>query len=139
MPEEEVLDLRRKFGFLEIGMKHNVPVVPCYTFNEVDHFSQVSYWDIKERHPFAFWLRLHFQYLFGIIFPFMKNVFPVGALGENGGHITVVGKPLRLHHTKEPSDAELQESMRKYIDALQELHDTYAPLYSSRARKMVIM
>lgn len=139
MPEREVLDLRRKVGFLELCMMHDVPVVPSYTFNEVDHLSQVSYWTVEKRYPLAFRARVHFQYLFGIILPFMKNIFPVRATGVKEGHVTVIGRPIRLPYTKEPpTKAQLEHSMEIYIAALQELYDTHAPLYSSRERELVI-
>ncbi|CAM9359214.1 unnamed protein product, partial [Ectocarpus fasciculatus] len=129
-PEEEVLDLTRKRGFIELALKHGVPLVPCYTFNEVDHFSQVSYWDIKEYYPFLMCIRTHFQYLFGIMLPFMKNVLPRPAVSSKGGHVTVVGKPLRLPHVLQPSEAEIQDGMNLYIQALQDLYDHYAPKFS---------
>ena len=40
-PEADILDLKRKKGFLRLAMKHGVPVVPAYSFNEVDHYRQV--------------------------------------------------------------------------------------------------
>ena len=40
-PDVDILDLKRKKGFLKLAMKHGVPVVPAYSFNEVDHYKQV--------------------------------------------------------------------------------------------------
>jgi 2-acylglycerol O-acyltransferase 2 len=140
--KEEVLDLRRKQGFIQLCMHYDIAVVPCYTFNEVDHFSQVSYWDLKSHYPIVMAVRVHFQYLFGIMLPLMKNAFPRGAAAagkQDAGHVvTVVGRPLRLPHIKNPSAAELTAGMEAYICCLQELYDTHAPVYNSQPRTLVI-
>ena len=138
-PDEEVLDLKRKLGFLELCMRYNVPVVPCYTFNEVDHFSQISYWKLQEKQPFIMSLRVQFQYTFGIMFPFLKNIFPRSISGSGKGDVvTVVGKPLHLPHITNPSSNDLQNAMNTYTVALLDLYNTHAPVYSSQSRRLVI-
>jgi hypothetical protein len=40
-PHADILDLKRKKGFLRLAMRCGVPVVPAYSFNEVDHYHTV--------------------------------------------------------------------------------------------------
>lgn len=133
-PDREQLDLRRKKGFLRMSIRHGVPVVPCYTFNEVDYAFQISdeFWN---KFPFLGMVRYMYNRLSGIIlvcavvnpFPLMANV------------TTVMGKPMSFGPQREPTEEELETAMDQYIVVLTKLYDTYAPVYNSnKNRKLVI-
>ena len=60
-PENEVLDLKRKLGFLRLSLKYNVPIVPVYTFNETDHFYQLTYHTCQQKYPVLFYINQVFH------------------------------------------------------------------------------
>lgn len=136
--DEEILDLRRKKGFLRLSIMHAVPVVPCYTFNEVNHYNQLSHQVLDTIYIVAV-IRRFFNRVSGLIAPVLLNVMP-----SKGSHVvTVVGSPLVFKTCSplgvEPSDSELEAAMDRYVEALSALYSEHAPKYSSsKTRKLVI-
>lgn len=134
-PNVDWLDLRRKLGFIRLAIEHGVPLLPTFTFNEVDYVEQVGYnmlpWLPQQ---LRVWL---WQKTWGISLPLITSVFRDGFTGI---HLTtVVGAPIKLpYHTSTPTDAQLQECSEIYITALQKLYETHASKYNSRPRKLVI-
>jgi 2-acylglycerol O-acyltransferase 2 len=125
---EEVLDLLRKRGFIRLAMIHNIPVVPCYTFNEVNHIYQVKEDVLKK-----FWLVSIFRRLFnrisGLICPFISSFVRGG-----DSVVTVMGAPISFH-TKvprggEPSEDELDRAMQQYVNILTKLYNDHGPKYN---------
>ena len=64
-PDVEMLDLRRKFGFLKLSLKHNVPVVPAYTFNETDHYRQLTFPESAKKYPVYHYMRIVYHNVTG--------------------------------------------------------------------------
>lgn len=132
-PDVDWLDLRRKLGFIRLAMKYGVKLVPCYSFNEVDYFSQVPLPSVPS---ILQSLRNLFQQTFGISLPFLYHV-ELPPSNENG-IVTVVGEPINVPHILNPTDDEVREVMNKYTNELIKLYHTYAPMYNSRPRRLII-
>lgn len=113
--------LKKRFGFIKIALQHGYDVHPVYTFGEEYTF-----------HTFPYLLQLRLQ----------MNRFRVpGALffgdamcfylpRNDVDLITVVGKPLRLPHIEHPTKEDVQKYQKQYVEALQELFDSYKGVYA---------
>ena len=132
-PDVDWLDLRRKLGFIRLAMKYGVKLVPCYSFNEVDYISQIPLPSVPS---ILQSFRNLFQQTFGISFPFLYHI-ELPPNSENG-IVTVVGEPINVPHIIDPTDDEVREVLNKYTNELVKLYQTYAPMYNSRPRKLVI-
>lgn len=133
---EETLDLRRKKGFIRLAMIHNIPVVPVYTFNEVNHIYQVND-KIIGKLPVLSTARRIFNRISGLILPIFVPVLKKGQRC-----VSVVGEPIYFKMKvgqDEPSEEELQLAMEKYIDIVQKLYNEHAPKYNTlNIRKLII-
>lgn len=134
----EVLDLKRKMGFIRLALMYGVPVVPVYTFNEVDTFKQVSQKTIQ-RYPILSFLLHVFNRVSGIIFV-LSFLLP-----SSTHYTTVVGSPIHFNYptdancTREPTASEINAAKNLYVKALKKLYERYSPIYSSnKNRKLVI-
>lgn len=134
-PDIEILDLHRKNGFIRLALMHQVPVVPVYTFNEVDIYTQLSHTTI-ERIPLLSYALHVVNRVSGIIFV-ISNLIPTPT------HLTtVVGAPIHFDYVaggREPTPSEIKAAKGVYVRALKTLYNQYSPIYSSnKDRKLVI-
>jgi hypothetical protein len=128
-PSADILDLKRKTGFMKLSMKHGVPVVPCYTFNEVNHYRQIPYPTLL-KFPLLSWVRTFVHSSTGLCLPLLVSFVP----SPQSGVVTVVGQPLQPMN-----DKSLEENMERYFAALQELYDKHAPIYNSHKKELKIL
>ena len=134
----DTLDLLRKRGFIRLAMIHNIPVVPVFTFNEINHFYQFDEFKASK-----FWLLRSVRYVFnrvsGLLVPLM---IPFVLLGTSS--VTVFGEPINFKSKAlpgaEPSEEELDNAMKIYVSALTKLYEEHAPKYNSvESRKLKII
>lgn len=161
-PDTDVLDLRRKKGFLRLSMKHNAPVVPVFSFNETDYMYQLTYDTAKRRFPLLFYLLQVYNKATGIMMPMLLNIMPQ----FRAPIVTVVGAPVLFNrHTgkmvvydqarasrlrgdaglapgaeeEEPSEADVLRFSDQYIAHLHTIYAENAPKYNSTpGRELVI-
>lgn len=115
-------------------MIYNIPIVPVYTFNEVDYYKQVDY-NSRYISSFIKLLRNLFQKFLGLSFPLLYSLIPK----QNCELITVIGKPVILPCIINPTEDEINKSMEIYIKALEELYNENSPKYNSiKERNLVI-
>lgn len=134
--DREILDLRRKKGFLRLSMIHNIPVVPCYTFNEVDHVYQIRD-ELFSKTFLLSGVRRLFNRITGIILP---CILPYILRGKNC--VTVVGGPIHFKMSSggvEPTDDELEAAMNSYVVALTDLYNKHAPKYNRRQDRRLVV
>jgi 2-acylglycerol O-acyltransferase 2 len=137
-PDCDWLDLRRRLGFIRLAIRYNVPVVPSYTFNEVNAFTQVAHPLLEQSYPWIHRFRQGFQRTVGIAAPFFCHLLPKRNTAQEGG-VTVVGKPLHFSvHTDTPTDEEVDTCLHLYIAALQALYEEHAPRYNAGQRFLSI-
>jgi 1-acyl-sn-glycerol-3-phosphate acyltransferase len=125
----DILDLKRKTGFMKLAMKYGVPVVPCYTFNEVNHYRQIPFPSLL-KFPFLTLLRNFIHSSTGLCLPILVSFVP----SKQNEVVTVIGKP--LYPLKKKS---LDENMERYQNALQKLYLKHAPKYNSQQRELKII
>lgn len=127
-PDNDILDLKRKTGFMKLAMKYNIPIVPCYTFNEVNHHKQISFSTLL-KYPILSFIRQFIHTSTGLCLPLITSWIP----SSQTQVVTVVGKP--LYYSKKKS---IEKNMEKYINELKKLYDKYSPIYNSNKRKLII-
>lgn len=164
-PDSDVIDLRRKQGFLKLSIKHNAPVVPVFSFNETDYMYQLTYDTAKRRFPLLFFSLQAYNKATGIMMPMLFNIMPK----LRAPIVTVVGAPILYNKStgkmvvydasrpssasslsqdsglafgekeEEPSDADVERFSEQYIEHLHRFYSEYAPLYNSKpGRELVI-
>ena len=134
------LDLRRRLGFIRLALRFNIPVVPSYTFNEVDAYSQLSYLSLENHFPVIHRFRLCFQRTLGIAAPIFTHLIP-NRCKSNFDTVTVIGKPLHLpccHDRNDPTDEEIRKCLDLYINNLQDLYNKYSHVYNSTRRSLLV-
>ena len=136
-PDIDWLDLSRRLGFIRLAIRYNIPVVPCYTFNEVDSFTQVSFSLLEQHYSLIHWFRQCFQRTFGIAAPLFCGLVP--KRNTTSGGVTVVGKPIDLPvHSDEPSEKEVRLCLEIYINAVKALYAEHSAKYNSVHRELII-
>lgn len=146
-PDREWLDLRRKLGFLRLSIKHDAAVVPAFSFNETNHYYQLTFDESKRRFPVFFYVQQVFHEATGVMLPVLFHIWP----RLNAPVVTVVGAPIRYQRKAsrtadtgvgaaeaEPTEAEVEEFMEQYIAHLKALYNQHAPSYNSKSRTLTI-
>ena len=137
-PDCDWLDLTRRLGFIRLAIRYNIPVVPSFTFNEVDAFTQVTYSHLQQHYPLVHRFRQCFQRTVGIAAPFFCHLIP--KRNPSSGGVTVMGKPLQLPiHSDTPTDEEVRQCVQLYTTSLKALYDEHAPKYSSSKTRSLII
>jgi hypothetical protein len=128
-PSADILDLKRKTGFMKLAIKYHLPIVPCYTFNEVNHHKQIPY-PILLKFPFFSFLRNFVHSSTGLCLPFLITFIPT----TQSQVVTVIGKPLYPRKNKS-----LDENMKIYLNSLEKLYKKHSPKYNSQLRELKII
>ncbi|XP_028911583.1 2-acylglycerol O-acyltransferase 3 [Ornithorhynchus anatinus] len=125
-PGEHRLTLRRRKGFVRLALKHGASLVPVYSFGENEIFSQLVFkegsWarrlqqvfkNIMGFSPCLFWGRgLIWPRSWGLL-PFRKPV------------TTVVGRPIPVPHSPNPTPEEVNHYHRLYMEAIEEMFEEH--------------
>ncbi|KAE9032957.1 hypothetical protein PR003_g9679 [Phytophthora rubi] len=113
--------IKKRFGFIKLALQHGYDVYPAYTFGEEYTYHAFSHLQ---------WLRLKMNQfrIPGTIFFGLPLCFFLPR--PDVDLITVVGKPLRIPHVEHPSRELVKEYHDKYVEALQDLFDTYKGVYA---------
>ncbi|XP_067122256.1 LOW QUALITY PROTEIN: 2-acylglycerol O-acyltransferase 2-like [Centruroides vittatus] len=137
-PGTVTLTLRRRKGFIKMALRHGASLVPSFSFGENDIFKQLENPDgsflrkmqnrltkILGFSPPIFYGRGIFQYNMGYL-PFRKEI------------VTVVGKPIEVEKTENPTDEQIQKLHQAYIESLQQLFDEHKDKYGYSEGKLII-
>lgn len=119
-PAKDIVYLRKRHGFIKLALEHGASLVPVFSFNECNTFSQ-----FEVGNAVLDAIKSKFQRLTGLSLPLIKNIIPRRA------HITVViGSPIAVPHVPEPSEAQVAELLERYVRALEDLYNANRELYS---------
>ncbi|KAK4055277.1 diacylglycerol O-acyltransferase 1 [Microbotryomycetes sp. JL201] len=125
------LTLKRRMGFIKLAMKTGADLVPVFSFGENDIFEQLS----NERGTRLYKLQKRFQAAFGFTLPifFGRGLFNynVGLLPYRHPIVSVVGRPIRVTQTDNPTMTQLEEVQAQYIVELKKIWDQYKELYAT--------
>ncbi|KAJ3124991.1 Diacylglycerol O-acyltransferase 2 [Physocladia obscura] len=138
-PRENVIVLKNRLGFIKLALVHGASLVPTFAFGENDIWDQVpnpkgsivrkfqtAFKEIASFSPVLFHGRGIFTYNYGML-PYRRPI------------TVMVGKPIDVIQNSNPTEADLKEYQKLYIDALQDLYDRYkAELLPGRKADLVI-
>ena len=120
-PNEDVVYLRKRRGFIKLALQHGAPLVPVFSFNEANTYKLLNTdnWPTIER------IKAKFQSLTGLSLPLITNIIP-----RKTKITIVVGTPIPTPHLIDPSPAQVSEYLNKYIQGLEDLYAEYGPIYN---------
>ena len=114
-PDADILVLKKRLGFIRLALQHGASVVPVFSFNETNTFSQFS-----GNNSILNRIKAQFQAIFGISLPLIKNIIP-----RRVPVTSVCGKPIDLPKIPEPSDEIVRYHLDRYINELQALYQQH--------------
>ena len=135
-PGTSDLVLRRRRGFIRLALETGAALVPCYTFGENDLWDPVFA---------ATWLRLQRALLraTGFVVPLVRGrgvfQYDVGLLPRRVPLHTVMGAPLAVRRTAQPSDAQVDALHARYTAALEALYEEHRAIYAPHAPPLRIV
>ena len=135
-PEEIRLIIKKRKGFVKMALRHGACLVPSFSFGEAGLYRQpgpgglTRNWQLKVRKfigisPVIFFGRGWLQDTFGI-------------LPQRNPVTVVVGEPIDVEKTVNPSDEEIDELHAKYVTELKNLYKKYNPKFGDCEVKLVI-
>ncbi|XP_015683124.1 2-acylglycerol O-acyltransferase 2-A-like [Protobothrops mucrosquamatus] len=129
-PGAYTLVLENRKGFVRLAIENGTPLVPVFSFGENELYDQVENpkgswlrWTQERLQKIMglslplFYTRGIFQYTFGFI-PYRKPIF------------TVVGKPIQLVKKHNPSQDEVDELHKRYLEELCKLFEEHKLKYN---------
>ncbi|XP_036987411.2 2-acylglycerol O-acyltransferase 2 [Artibeus jamaicensis] len=129
-PGSYKLLLQNRKGFIRIALMHGAALVPVFSFGENDLFDQV------ENSPGSWlrWIQNWLQGIMGISFPLFhgRGIFQYsfGLLPYRRPITTVVGKPIEVQQVTQPSQEQVDELHRHYMDELCKLFEAHKLKYN---------
>uniref|UniRef100_A0A1I8NT68 Acyltransferase n=1 Tax=Stomoxys calcitrans TaxID=35570 RepID=A0A1I8NT68_STOCA len=134
-PGRYILTLKNRKGFVKIAIRSGTPIVPSFSFGEVDIFDQVANPPDSMLRKFQSFVkhltgvsplivlgRGFFQYTFGFI-PQRRHI------------VQVMGAPIEVQQMDEPDTKYVNEIHQKVIDSLNEMFEKYKHKYIQNADK----
>ncbi|CAO4380111.1 unnamed protein product [Caenorhabditis nigoni] len=130
-PNKNVLTIKNRRGFCRYALKYGADLVPMYNFGENDLYEQ--YENPKGSRLRAVQERI--KDIFGLCPPLLRgrsifNQYIIGLLPFRKPVTTVIGKPIRVTQTDEPTNEQVDELHAKYCEALYDLFEEYKHLHS---------
>ncbi|KAM3837605.1 2-acylglycerol O-acyltransferase 2-A-like [Vipera latastei] len=129
-PGAYTLVVENRKGFVRLAIENGTPLVPVFSFGENELYDQVENpkgswlrWTQERLRKFMgislplFHARGIFQYTFGFI-PYQKPIF------------TVVGKPIQVGKKHNPSQDEVDELHKRYLEELCKLFEDHKLKYN---------
>ncbi|XP_063967207.1 2-acylglycerol O-acyltransferase 2-like isoform X2 [Lytechinus pictus] len=131
-PDNHVVCLRERKGFIKKALQHGAHLVPCYTFGENELYHQFP----NTEGSWTRWIQQHMTKIFGFAAPIFygRGVFQYsfGFLPYRKELNTVVGKPIPVERMDTPTSEAIEELWHTYIKALQELFEENKVKYGVR-------
>ncbi|KAI3639135.1 hypothetical protein MIR68_002665 [Amoeboaphelidium protococcarum] len=134
------LTLNKRRGFIKVALSNGCDLVPVLSFGENDIFNQVANSDGTVLRKWQQWFLKYVS--IAPCIPYGRGFFQYdfGFLPRRRPIITVVGKPISVPKTENPSPELIAEYHGKYVDALQEIFDKYKDEYApDRVRDLRII
>ncbi|XP_063111678.1 2-acylglycerol O-acyltransferase 2-like [Cavia porcellus] len=119
------LVLRKRKGFIRLALTHGASLVPIFSFGENDLFHQVQNFS-------GSWLRRvqnQLQEIIGLSFPLLygRGIFQssFGLMPYRHPVTTIVGKPIKVQKTLQPTEEEVNRLHQHYMEELCSLFEAH--------------
>ena len=119
-PGSAKLVLKNRYGFVKEAIRAGAALVPAYAFGENDLFAQ-----IKNPPKIARRFQMAAKKLLGVVPPLIKQILPSPSAIN-----VVVGSPINVTQSSQPSDNYVNLVKMRYETALKRLYDTNRRQYS---------
>ncbi|RUS34772.1 diacylglycerol acyltransferase-domain-containing protein [Jimgerdemannia flammicorona] len=157
-PGTSDLTLRKRLGFIKLAMRNGASLVPVFSFGENDLYEQLQNekgsnvwkWQKAIQKAMGFTLPLFhgrgmFNYDLGLL-PHRRAIHTIAPhlyqyrLTHPTVFVLIVGRPIDLVKTANPTEEEVLAAQKLYIDELQNIYDKYKDVYAKdRKRDMTII
>lgn len=124
------LVLKKRLGFIKLAIRNGASLVPVFSFGENDIWEQADnpagsrIWKFQKS----------IQKLSGWTFPLFHGRglfnYNFGVLPHRRQITTIVGRPIDVNKNENPTEKEILEIQRKYIDELYNIWNTYKDEYA---------
>ncbi|KAM5267431.1 2-acylglycerol O-acyltransferase 1 isoform 2-T2 [Hipposideros larvatus] len=128
-PGKFTLFIRKRKGFVKIALTHGADLVPVFSFGENELFKQVS-------NPEGSWLRMvqeKLQKIMGFALPLFhaRGIFQYsfGLMPYRKPIHTVVGHPIPVQRTLNPTSEQIEELHQTYMEELKKLFEEHKGKY----------
>ncbi|XP_006890341.1 PREDICTED: 2-acylglycerol O-acyltransferase 1 [Elephantulus edwardii] len=137
-PGSCTLFIRERKGFIKMALTHGASLVPVFSFGENDLFKQVD-------NPKGSWLRKlqdNLQKVMGFALPLFhgRGIFQYsfGFLPYRKPVHTVVGRPIHVEKTLQPTPEQVEELHQTYLEELRKLFEEHKGKYGIPEDKTLI-
>ncbi|RUP49379.1 diacylglycerol acyltransferase-domain-containing protein [Jimgerdemannia flammicorona] len=139
-PGTSDLTLRKRLGFIKLAMRNGASLVPVFSFGENDLYEQLQ----NEKGSNVWKWQKAIQKAMGFTLPLFHGRgmfnYDLGLLPHRRAIHTIVGHPIDLVKTANPTEEEVLAAQKLYIDELQNIYDKYKNVYAKdRKRDMTII
>ncbi|XP_039225622.1 2-acylglycerol O-acyltransferase 2-A-like [Crotalus tigris] len=117
-PGAYTLVLENRKGFVRLAIENSTPLVPVFSFGENELYDQIK----NPKGSWVRWTQDHLQKIMGFSLPlfYARGIFQYtfGFLPYRKPIFTVVGKPIQVEKKHNPSQDEVDELHKRYLEAL---------------------
>ncbi|KAJ7623639.1 DAGAT-domain-containing protein [Roridomyces roridus] len=134
------LTLRRRLGFIKMAIRHGADLVPVFSFGENDIYEQMP----NEPGTTVHMLQNKFKNVFGFTLPLFHGRgllnYNLGLMPYRRQIVAVIGHPIHVTQTENPSVEEVRAVQKQYIEELERIWHTYKDVFAkTRTRELSII
>ncbi|KAJ7282078.1 DAGAT-domain-containing protein [Mycena rebaudengoi] len=134
------LTLRRRLGFIKLAIRHGADLVPVFSFGENDIYEQMP----NKPGTTIYKLQERFKSVFGFTLPLFHGRgllnYNIGLMPYRRQIVAVIGRPIHVEQTENPSLDEVMAVQKQYIEELTRIWNTYKDLFAkARTRELSII
>lgn len=131
------VNLRNRKGFIKIAIRAGVPVVPIYSFNEIEVYNFIRLDHSSKLYQFI-------QNLLGFVPPLGLNgrgffQYTFGTIPRRHRIVTVIGASIQTVKNDSPSIEEINEVHQKFMDAMYQLFEAHKHKYLENPDQAVLI
>jgi 2-acylglycerol O-acyltransferase 2 len=119
-PNQNRVSLKDRKGFVKVALESGSPLVPIYTFGEIDLFDRL---DSQHRPCWVIYAKI-IKALFGYKITICGNYMP-----KQIPLVTVIGAPIEVTQKDQPTQADVDELHDKFCAELKSIFDTHKSDY----------
>ncbi|KAI9353534.1 diacylglycerol acyltransferase [Obelidium mucronatum] len=129
-PKTLDLVLEKRKGFVKLALTTGASLVPVITFNENDTWKQSQDGWVKKLNAIT-------HKLARFAFPALEGRYGIPVIPFSAKLVTVIGSPIDVELTPNPTDKEIEDLHKRYIKELFVLYETYKDdFFKDRIRDM---
>jgi len=128
------LVLKKRKGFIKLALNHGANLVPVFSFGENELFDQTP-------SPRGTWIRKVQDFLrnsVGFALPLFRGSSKFPAFPKRLPLTTVIGVPIPVEKKENPTEEDIEELQKKYIDEVIDIYNRYNDKYTPNCKLNII-